>query len=905
MRKTWTTLVVLGILLCMFVSLGANAHAAEDALTILAVNGDALSDEQIAALKNEYANGYILDVSGNGTSKALDIVFNEAHPLGMDAIGPQTDEHVPEILYLADPMTLKGNEQKITLIGVNHEVDSAMLGTLIAEAEGKVVAVGTADGGEAVKQAAIDLFLTTDASDGVQTMVTANVGYTQVVNVGKDDYYPITKVTLDSNGDLQAEPMEAPAPGVVMAPGPVENGPEIFEPAVYSVTYEGNGANGGYMDPAQVTEGNDLTLPGNGFTYDGNDFIGWEVNGEIRQPGEAVTISGDTTITAQWAPVYVPAVYDVAYDPNGADGGYMDPTQVTEGNDLTLPACGYTYTGYTFAGWNVDGSTYQPGENAPLGGSTTVYALWEPEYVPPVVYTVNYLPNGANGGWMDASQVTEGNDLTLPACGFTYDGYQFTGWSVNDETRQPGEVVAVSGDTDIIAQWQEIPVTASAPSVELTYTAGEGTGEDVKVTVEEGTVFAECTFAAPEGKHFDHWDVNGEAHNVNDPVTITESATATAIYADDAQTTAAGDPGLTDKSIRTWTLNGADALTITFTNATVNSVAVDGTALDAGSYTIAASGSGSNVTFPAAYLNTLTADQNYSISFNFAAGADGTAYPETVVFVSVKAAAPRDPGFQGGSDMYTWKNGGTDKLEMSFANAKVATVSVGAEGVTANTLTEGSQYTVGQYGDHGQTVTFQQSFLNTLQPATYNVKFTFLNAEDGSTYNEVSTKLSVSAADEVQTRRENWNRAGELTVTFSGKTPNGLELQNSGTWVSTTNDKDYRLNGSSIALLPAMVNGGSRWQAWGNGLYHFRVSFTDGTTELLDVIVEGTAPAQATTAPTATPVPGTTAAPTSNGPTSPVTGDETPIALYVAILVLLVAALAIVIILLTKKKSRR
>ena len=64
MRKTWTTLVVLGILLCMFVSIGANAQAAEDALTILAVDGDVLTDEQITALKNEYSNGYILDVSG-------------------------------------------------------------------------------------------------------------------------------------------------------------------------------------------------------------------------------------------------------------------------------------------------------------------------------------------------------------------------------------------------------------------------------------------------------------------------------------------------------------------------------------------------------------------------------------------------------------------------------------------------------------------------------------------------------------------------------------------------------------------------------------------------------------------------------------------------------------------------
>ncbi len=911
MRKTWTTLVVLGILLCMFVSLGASAHAAEDALTILAVNGDALTDEQIAALKNEYANGYILDVTGNGTSKALDIVFNEARPFDTGAIGPQSEEHVPEILYLGDPMTLEANGEKITLIGVNYELDDLTLGSLLSAAEGKVIAVGKADGGEAVKMAGIDLFLTTDASDGVQTMVTANVGVTQVVNVGNDSSYPITKVTLDGYGDLQAEPMEAPAPGVIVAPGPVESEPEApEEPAVCNVTYDANGANGGYMDDSEVTEGNSLTLPENGFTYDGYDFTGWSVDGTTYNPGETVAIYNDTVVTAQWTETYVAPVYNVTYDPNGADGGWMDPAQVTEGNPLTMPECGFTYTGYTFAGWNVENNIYQPGDPVFIGGDAIAYALWDQDYVP-AVYTVAYVPNGANGGWMDDSQVTEGNDLTLPECGFTYDGYNFIGWSVNGETRMPGETVAITGDTQITALWEEVPVTVAVPTIELTYTAGEGTGEDVKVTVEEGTVFAECTFAAPEGKHFDHWDINGEAHNVNDPVTITESAVATAIYAEEPQTASTeAEPGLTDVSIRTWNLGGTDPLVFTFTNATATGVSMSGTALDQSSYTVAPSGNGCTVTLSAAYLNTLTAGSTCYFTCTFAPGADGTLYKDTAVIVSVNAAAPKDPGFQGGSDMYTWKNGGTDPLKFDFANAKVAAVSVGAEGVTANTLAAGTDYTVGQYGDHGQTITFQKTFLDNLQPATYNMKFTFLNDADGSTYNEVSTKLDVRAADvqptAEQTRRETWNRAYELPITFSGLTPSTLEIKFGSSWTTATYNTDYKLNGSTITLLPAMINGGSRWQAWGNGGYTFRVNFTDGTSKEVSVQVEGTAPTtQTTAAPTATPVPGTTAAPAQTGPTAPVTGDETPIALYVAILVLLVAALAIVIILLTRKKGSR
>ena len=126
----------------------------------------------------------------------------------------------------------------------------------------------------------------------------------------------------------------------------------------------------------------------------------------------------------------------------------------------------------------------------------------------------------------------------------------------------------------------------------------------------------------------------------------------------------------------------------------------------------------------------------------------------------------------------------------------------------------------------------------------------------------------------------------------------------SDNWVTAKENTDFRLAGSNITLLPAIVNGGSRWQAWGNGGYTFRILFTSGDPVDLSINVEGTIPTTQATTPTATPAPGTTAAP-NLGPTAPVTGDTTPIGLYVAILVLLVAALAIVIILLTKKNRGR
>ncbi len=926
MRKTWTTLVVLGILLCMFVSIGANAQAAEDALTILAVNGDVLTDEQIAALKNEYSNGYILDVSGKGTNSALDIVFSESHPVDVGGIVPESGEHKTEILYLGDPMTLEANGEKITLIGVNAELDAGTIGMLLEGAEGKIVAVGKAEAGQAVKDAGIGLFLTTDASDGVQTMVTANVGVTQVVNVGGDSANPVTKVTLDWEGNLQAEPMAPGGSTAMIEPGPVVDEPVQDQPApeqpaeeqsapeqVFNVWYDRNGAEGGVVYDTQVSESNPLILPENGYTHEGYTFAGWNYNGTIYQPGDSLYLSGDTTIYAAWDQAI--QVYDVTFDANGAESGSMEGTQVTAGNAFELPANGYAREGYEFTGWDVNGAVYQPYETASINGDTTVYAQWQAVSAAPTVYNIWFDANGAEAGSMEATQVTEGNAFELPENGYTYTGYNFTGWNVNGSLYQPHEFVTITGDTTIYAAWEQAP--AEAPTYTLTYEPGEGTGEAYTAAGTQLTLDA-CPFTAPEGKHFVSWSINGAPYDAGAVFELTADAAAVATYEaneDTAATPQAQDPGLQNGSdMRTWKHGGTDAMSITFANAKVDTVAVGPAdamtqTLDASSYTVEDyNTTGCTVTLTKAYLDTLTVGNTYKMDFTFKASADGATYEPVSLQLHINAADVQDAGIQNGTDMRTWKQGGTDKLAISFANAKVATVTVSPEGGYGATLTAGSQFTVSNFGDNGQTVTFVNTYLDSLAAnTTYNVDFTFADA-NGFSYAPISVKLHVTPADPVttpeQNRKETWNRAYELPLTFEGRTPSGLQIRfGADNWVSGTNNTDYRLNGSTITLLPAMVNGGSRWQSWGNGGYTFRVTFTSGDPVEVSVTLEGTAPTNQTQ-PTATPVPGSTATP-NLGPTAPVTGDETPIVLYVVILVLLVAALAIVIILLTKKNRGR
>ena len=51
-------------------------------------------------------------------------------------------------------------------------------------------------------------------------------------------------------------------------------------------------------------------------------------------------------------------------------------TDRTNGNiEISLPSCGFTRTGYAFAGWKVGNTTYQPGQSVSVGADATVTAV--------------------------------------------------------------------------------------------------------------------------------------------------------------------------------------------------------------------------------------------------------------------------------------------------------------------------------------------------------------------------------------------------------------------------------------------------------------------------------------------------------------------------------------------------
>ena len=88
--------------------------------------------------------------------------------------------------------------------------------------------------------------------------------------------------------------------------------------------------------------------------------------------------------------------HTIAYSGNGSTGGSTASTVITDTNNgstnVTLAANGFSKTGYTFAGWLVNGNVYQPGQTVPVGanGTVTATAQWSQN-------TLNATANNISG----------------------------------------------------------------------------------------------------------------------------------------------------------------------------------------------------------------------------------------------------------------------------------------------------------------------------------------------------------------------------------------------------------------------------------------------------------------------------------------------------------------------------
>jgi len=157
---------------------------------------------------------------------------------------------------------------------------------------------------------------------------------------------------------------------------------------MYSVAFHGN--NGTNMQTVQyLYYGTLTTLNGNGFSKTGYDFVGWAsspdaTTAEYTNRQQVLNLTAEQGGRIDLYAVWAPRQYTVAFTPNGGTGSMTQILSCTYGSELTLPACTYTRSGYTFAGWATSAYgaiLYEDADTvsnltASANARVTLYARW-------------------------------------------------------------------------------------------------------------------------------------------------------------------------------------------------------------------------------------------------------------------------------------------------------------------------------------------------------------------------------------------------------------------------------------------------------------------------------------------------------------------------------------------------
>ncbi len=279
----------------------------------------------------------------------------------------------------------------------------------------------------------------------------------------------------------------------------------------YILTLKSN-YDGGPMANIPVSKPYTWTLNATKFDRDGYTIIGWAETADgaiIYGASEQITLTGDLTLYAKWQKL---TCYVVFYANGGT--GTMDPVQ--QGGSYTIPECGFTRDGYTFIGWatSPDGeAVYQPGMTITLTDDLALYAKWG------VNCTVSFNSNDGTG---TMNPVTQAGSYTIPACGFTRDGYTFIGWATSPDGEavyQPGDDITLTGDLMLYAKWKVNPT--------VTFDKNGGTGTMDPVTQGGSYTIPECGFTR-EGYTFIGWATSASGNVEYQPgmtITLTDDLT--------------------------------------------------------------------------------------------------------------------------------------------------------------------------------------------------------------------------------------------------------------------------------------------------------------------------------------------------------------------------------------------
>ncbi len=302
---------------------------------------------------------------------------------------------------------------------------------------------------------------------------------------------------------------------------------------VYSIAFDSNGGSG-TMTALEYVEGYEYTLPECAFTApEGYHFLSWSVSGGSyndvsKAVGDTITLSGDTVVKALWEADPTPT-YSVTYKAGDGTGDDYVVSDVEEGSEhalISFATAGFTAPeGYQFKCWSVASENKDPGAKITVTADVSVTAMYE--LIPTVEYTVSFSANGGSGT-MNEVLVEEGNEFTLPGCGFTAPEHKvFKAWLIGETEYEVGAKITVTANVEIKAVWTDLLYTVS-------FDTNGGSGTMASENVVDGSEFTlpECGFTAPEGKQFKAWLIGETEYQPGDKITVTSDVTIGALWQD-------------------------------------------------------------------------------------------------------------------------------------------------------------------------------------------------------------------------------------------------------------------------------------------------------------------------------------------------------------------------------------
>ncbi|MBQ8072872.1 MAG: InlB B-repeat-containing protein [Clostridia bacterium] len=271
-------------------------------------------------------------------------------------------------------------------------------------------------------------------------------------------------------------------------------------------------------------QGGQVTMPAFPYQAPENfEFTGWSNAAHPNlNVGDAVVINSDSIFYAQWR--RIPRT--VTFSANGGSGT-MESLTVGQGEQLTLPECGFTppSADYSFDRWQIGGALYNPGSTVTITGNTTISAVWLSDVV-----HVTFEANGGTGS-MDGTNLMKGGLFTLPECGFTPPlGQAFVYWNATGY-HEPGAVITVLKDITVKPVWRAAKISFDA-------NGGSGAMDPVVVQASANGVytFPDCAFTPPANKSFAGWQVDDLVRMPGDSLTIYGDKNAHARWADTVYT---------------------------------------------------------------------------------------------------------------------------------------------------------------------------------------------------------------------------------------------------------------------------------------------------------------------------------------------------------------------------------